>query len=427
MTKRSRYLLIALGACIFAVLAPAIVIYSAGLSIDWKNKKITRTGIIAFKVEPKNPNIFLNEQDKTGSGENIKFLKSQDYELRFEAESYCYWQKKLLVTPGEVTWASPYGGKIHLLKNSPPAKIISESVDDFFYYGNTLYSVKENLFSTLDLGNNSTHTLTLPKDVKNISHISGSDKFLVYNSSEMTSGIFLVDGKNTTLYDLSKNFSELPKILYSGTSIFALENKTLYKVSSDFSTKTEFKSNVLDYNILNDSLYYISSNASTTELIAFSLNENQETLISTLPQLLTAKVLVTGQKQIFVEGDNQLYQIGFNQKNLGPITTKDFEASSPKLIYIGGGEANFYDFNKNETRLISRSSQNLQNPILATNIGYAIWQKGNIIEAVELDTRDHQNSCELFKSPTIQKFQTDEENRRLLILDNNQIKIIDIQ
>jgi hypothetical protein len=60
-------------------------------------------------------------------------------------------------------------------------------------------------------------------------------------------------------------------------------------------------------------------------------------------------------------------------------------------------------------------------------LGYAILQKGQKIEALELDTRDAQNNCVLYQGQNIIKIFPDEDNHRLFVLDGNELKMLEIR
>lgn len=427
MTKRSRYLLILLGAIIFTILAPFIVFYSSGLTIDWQNKRLVKTGIVAFKIDPKNSKVFLDGTEKIGVHENIKFLLPKDYELRFEQSGFCSWQKKLTIKAGEVTWASPFGNKIFLLKeNSTPTNVF-ENADDFFYKNDTLYSLQNDQLFVQNLSDKIQYAIKLPLGATSLEFIDQNKFMAKTSSSETNNGSVFIDTESKKTFNLSSLFETTPKIKISGQQVFALENSTLYKTTPDFSSKTEYVKNAFEFSILEDTLYYLSTTSTSTALTAMSVSTGESTLVSTLPKLTSAEILITAQKQIFVQGDNQLYWIGFELKHLGLATEKQFEPFLPKLIYAGEGEISYFDFNKKEPKLISRSRETIGHPILASNIGYAIWQKDQNIEALELDTRDHQNSCLIYKAQALQKFQTDEQNRRLFVLDGSNVKVIEFR
>ena len=68
MTKKSRTVLFLICFCIFLLIAPAVVFYSEGYRIDFKNKKISQTGAFYFKVSQRSADIYLNGKlaKKTG-------------------------------------------------------------------------------------------------------------------------------------------------------------------------------------------------------------------------------------------------------------------------------------------------------------------------------------------------------------------------
>ena len=60
-------------------------------------------------------------------------------------------------------------------------------------------------------------------------------------------------------------------------------------------------------------------------------------------------------------------------------------------------------------------------------IGYAVFQKENEIDAVELDTRDRQNQYVLYNGADIKKTVADSNGQNLVVLDGDELKIVTIR
>jgi hypothetical protein len=62
MTRRTRYLLIALCVAAFAVLAPLIIFYIRGITYDTNDNRYLKTGILSIESEPRSAEIILDDK-----------------------------------------------------------------------------------------------------------------------------------------------------------------------------------------------------------------------------------------------------------------------------------------------------------------------------------------------------------------------------
>lgn len=426
MTKRSRYLLIIIGIIIFIILAPIIALYSAGISIDWKNKNFIKTGILAFKIEPKNFNLFLDGQQLKNSSGIIRFLKPKDYIIKLEKEGYCSWQKQLPVKAGEVTWASPGNRKIFLLKYLPKNQILNANlVIDFEYQNNIIYALTPDRLLSLREKTSAPEAVNLPFKPAGFFSLGQNGKFLIFAENQFA----IVETQNKNITDISKLFTTTPKIMQKDFGVlWALEGGRLFEINEKDYSKKLLLNNVLDFTLLENDAYVISQSETGSNLFSVPAgNLTQQNLLASLPKFQSSKIFITAQKQIFVQGNNELYQVGLNLKTLGTIKQLVFETETPTLFYFGQGEAQYFDFGSGQTNLISRSGENLTNLNLSHNLGYAFWIKNNTIEALEIDSRGAQNSCRIYEGRSPKKFIFDKNEEKLFVLDNEQIILLEIR
>lgn len=261
MSKRSRYLLIVLGVIVFLVLAPTIALYSAGLSYDWQNGRLVKTGILAFKVEPKNPEAKLDNK-AVGNDGTLRFLQPKDYLLSFTASGYCSWKKKLPVNAGEVTWANPYNGKIFLLKNQTAPQTITTGALDFYYTKNLLYVLTANQLEIFR-GNVKQSSINLSAPAQSFTAINQDGKFLIRGSNTL----LVADSQSQSLYDISKIFSGSVKILTgSGNNLLALDKGALYQTTDQGANKTLLTARVADFAVLGSDVYVLQDSVATSSL-----------------------------------------------------------------------------------------------------------------------------------------------------------------
>ncbi len=110
MTKPKRTLLFVICLILFIILAPAVIMYSAGYRLDLKEKKITQTGGLYFRIQPKSATVEIADLPKkktdllfgTALIDNI-FPKS--YRITVGKGGYIAWTKSLSVEPKKVAEA----------------------------------------------------------------------------------------------------------------------------------------------------------------------------------------------------------------------------------------------------------------------------------------------------------------------------------
>ena len=110
MTKRTRTALFFSLVLLFSTATPALILYSLGWRIDWKERKVAQTGAFYFRTDPANAAIFIN--NKTRKKTDFLFgtllidnLLPGIYDVKIEKEEYGTWQKNLIVREKQVTEA----------------------------------------------------------------------------------------------------------------------------------------------------------------------------------------------------------------------------------------------------------------------------------------------------------------------------------
>src|SRR4051812_12268993 len=102
MSKKARYLIIAAGFILFIILAPLTVLYVSGINYDFKTGHFTRTGIMGFKVDPKDASIFIDGKLIKKTAGNIGFLNSGEYQVKVSKDKYRDWTKRLRIEANKV-------------------------------------------------------------------------------------------------------------------------------------------------------------------------------------------------------------------------------------------------------------------------------------------------------------------------------------
>jgi len=124
MTKTTRRIIFYFLCAAFLVLTPAITLYSKGLTFDWANRRIVKTGGLFLKSTPDKADIWLNGEKKNQTPYFFSHLLPKNYLVKLESEDFHSWEKNLEVKGELVTEAR----NIFLFPKNPPTELLAENV-----------------------------------------------------------------------------------------------------------------------------------------------------------------------------------------------------------------------------------------------------------------------------------------------------------
>ena len=135
---------------LFCVLAPLIILYTAGYRYDYSAKKIKQTGVISIDVEPKNVRVYLNDvliQKRIPI--RLTNRAPGAYHLRIEADRRKTWEKDIMVESKQTT----YIRDITLFQEALPIEIeayAGQEINNVFFSHDGAYSLilkqKDNVY-----------------------------------------------------------------------------------------------------------------------------------------------------------------------------------------------------------------------------------------------------------------------------------------
>ena len=435
MTKKARYLLIAACIIFFALAAPFIVLYVRGIAFDFNTKNFYKTGIISIRSNPKSAQIYLDGQMVKSSEGNIRFLKPKEYEVSLVKQGYQKWTKRLEVSAGQVTWVNPQDVSIFLFLEKPLASTAESSAKDFVAEDDNIYILKENnliLSSWSDIAQK--NSFTLPKPADKILFSPGQQSLILIEqetSSSTPVGIFLsFNLKNHSITDLSQLAGPDTKIKFAPNgNLYFIENENLYQIDQAKLQKTLVQKGVLDCLFGKDTFYYIGRQNETLALFASNApSQPASVLAQNLPLFKTSEIFASFNKQIFVQLDNALYQISSQPVKLADnVSQLHFNPQNSTFVLQSGSELLRLDPAGGKLDFITRTSLPIANPRLAQNANYSLFIKDNKVLALELDPRDSQNEFLLYQGSALSKFEADSQTQKLLVLDNGELKIVQIR
>lgn len=434
MTRKTRYLLIALGFVVFFVLAPIMVLYVRGIAYDPATNSFVKTGLLAVRSQPGSVAIFLDGKLVRTSQSDINFLTPGSYDVTLEKPGYQSWSKRLPVAAGQVTWANPANSYIYLFLEKPEATTVKEDVLDFSAQGDSLAYLTSADFWLGSVSNpKQAKSYLLPKSVNKIlvEDSSGKNFALGSSTTPATSLLLDFDASSGKFYDLSGLFSAPPQLQFGPSGqLYALSNSVLYNVNAAKKTKTPLFSGVEAFVTQNNSLYFVQAleTGGWQLLVSDAPFAENQILLSDLPQFRQGRLFVNFEKQILLLADGNLYLANSSMQILASgVSSADFGPNSGAPPVVHGGELDYYDSSLQNLDFITRSSDQPKNPVIKNNIDYAFYADQNLIYAIELDTRDSQNQYALYMGTALQKFFVDSAGKNILVLDGGILKTLPIR
>jgi hypothetical protein len=427
MAKKTRAILFLVFLFIFLSVAPAVVLYSQGYRIDFDNKKISRTGGLFLKIEPKQIEIYLDGKlvKKTNfffGSVLIENLLPKKYKIEIKKPGFALWEKTLEIKEKEVTeaknivlfpenpdfsilaekikqfWTSPDQSKIILLEEDKSSSPLSSSKQD---------SVKEEkkvgwALKLYDLNKNVKSQLIKEEDVSP----KGAD-LLSLSFSEDSKEALLEIGIGEKIKYFTLNLNKVPPaLLEEGSPATATENVfASRKVNNDVYYLDKFGYLFRDAEKLNDTPFPIK----------------QE----------TEYALEIFQNFIFLREDKILYQFSSDLKSF----EKFFEGVSiledspdlKKLVYASDYEI-WILFLKDtleqpqrkagEKLFIARLSEKIGNCYWLNN-NYLVFNSGNKIKISETDDRNKTNVTDIAELKNPEIFWNKIEKRLYVLSEGN--------
>ena len=423
MTSRSRYFLIILGTIAFIILAPIIVLFVLGIKYDFGSHKFVRTGIITVTTQPKGAEIFLNGKDYGPTPTTIRFLAAGGYDVKISKPGYFDWNKRLEVRSTYVTTINQDTRNLVLYFANSQSQKIADQVQNFYLGASKiLYLDNNKLYFANNSSPTETQSLSLNSSLNNFKIIASRNEnyYLIYSANKY----FVFDASKLQLTDISKFIPSGSKDfgISDAGNIYAINKNNLIEINlSDPDTIITLYSNILNYFIQSDSGIYalqkdlINKNFS---IIHFYDHSQAQTLLTNVPNWNNAEIKLNSQNQIFIIGDGSLYTYTDQWNRIADyVNDIKFYDQYGKVLVYGDHEIDIYDTFDASTTLITRSSQQLADPVADIGSGYVFFNAGGAIQNIEIDNRDHQNNYKFAAVSANSKFELANDNINIFFLN----------
>ena len=388
MTKKTRTILFFICLFLFALITPIIVLYSQGFRFDFDSKKITQTGGLFLKVEPKQAEVYLNgklikKTDFFFGSALIENLLPKEYKVEVKKEGYHSWEKNLEITEKLVTEAK----NIFLFPENPSFVSLSKDIEGFWFFPSQKEIVLKEIIEDswalkiYDLEKNLKSHLIDEKEI----YSKGVD-LISLDFSEDSKEIYLELGMKEQVKYFTLDLDDIQP---------ALKEKEKPVIPKNIVAFLEFNNNIY---YLDNSGYFYFSNSSfePNEKInenAFPIKQETEYKLKIFPNYY------------FVQEEKNLYLFNPNSSSFERFfdLAKDIKISPDfeKIAYFSDYEIWLLGYKPEQ------NSQNAKNKLFLTrfsekignlfwlNSNYLIFNVGNKIKIAEIDNRDKINVYDL--------------------------------
>jgi hypothetical protein len=405
MTKKSRTILFFICLFLFLTVSPLAILYSQGYRFDFSPESdgriITKTGGFFVKVQPRQAEIYINDQlkEKTdflfGSA-FIKNLLPKKYKFTIKKEGFLSWEKTLEVREKSVTEAK----SITLFSDNIPFTFLYEGVKKFWLFSDGKKIITEEKDSAKP-ENWALKIYDLEKNVKSQLITEGSiyskgAELINLEFSKNQLEVYLTVGLKEQLKSFSLDLSKATPVLKEKATTTAPNNVIAYQKNDNeifylddmgfvFSGDANFlakeKLNSQAFPIKQETEYKIEVFSDYVFLwegkTIYLLNAQTESFEKLIEQAEGLKISPDGQKIAY-----------FSDSEIWILFLREILEQPPKKA----GEKTF----------LARFSEKI-NDLVWLNPDYLAFSAGNKIKISEIDNRDKLNIYDIgeFANPNI--------------------------
>lgn len=432
----------------FIILAPLLILHTAGYRYNFKKQKVTSAGSLVIKTEPRNATITINELGITqNSPGRINDLPQNEYTISITKEGFFPWIKKLTVKDMETTFAED----IMLFKNTTEIKITNFTIDQILPLSDQsgFVFISENKIQSFDFSTKQNITLyELPaNEVLTNWQLSKNNDFLLITAS-----------KNNTLPTLEKNIIisrhspqniiNLNEKLNTTDQVqihWSIDNSdTLYLKNNNSILLAKINGNTIninplytftpaqkinDFYVINNNLFFLENSADKFFIKRLLLTTSEMDKYSPKLELPNSSYTITGQiggnlilndilkKETYIISQD-LNNILFRQTNL---ITKSISSKNNLWAVTDGTEIMLLDqkttpFNKST---INRVSRGISGVVWTSSSNYLLYNHEGKLNIIELDPREKRNIIEL-NADNVNEFILDNDGQNIYFTKNNE-------
>ena len=395
----------------FFIVAPILLLYTAGYRYNIKKQEVQKTGSLVLNSKPTGATITLNNKpisEKTAI--RLNNIVPDDYLINIAKDGYYPWEKKLSVKAQETTFAE----NIILFKKSEPEKISNQQIEKIIFSPNNknaCYWVKNNNKYNLYLLNLSNQKEKLLSenidsfDNTNISWAPDDSKFILNTGNKYFINFAVlpyqtVDITNIIIKNKLKN---IRWDIDTSNVLYAQDNNTVYVIdilSLSINKKYTLNAgtNLIDYIVFQNEVFTIENTNTDFNLTKHSLNpELKNTLYNNIELNGDNYSISSIQNYKLIFADNKNPTLFFSDLDLGSILYQKSnvltirpEYKQNLLLLTTNQELSYLNLSSSplQEKNITRYSQGLGEAYWHKSVNYVFALQNNKIDIIELDDRD---------------------------------------
>ncbi len=427
MKKTTRYSLIAFGFFIFIILAPLLVLYVSGTRFNLDSRDTSSTGIFDAKTNPSNATLLIDDKEHSSTPAIARFLNQGEYLFTLRKEGYYNWNKRLPVQSGGVTFAQQGVDQIQLIKKTAPLIIEPTGVSNFRLVGSTIW---------YPLGNTIVRTpVNDPQKKTVLENLNINAKYMTplrdgkHLWIQAIEGWYILNTDNNSAFQFPFATTHI-EMTSNGLAIFE-QNSVLQSYNPTTNEASDLVSDIKAFAMLGNTGYFFKTNGVISSAVwNGSSFVDEQLILNNIPVSPDeSELIITNRKELFLRnGKNTLYRVGQSLELIATqIESINFEPLTNELNFISSGEMSFYNFISNRPQLLTRTTIPSNAFLIHSNIGYGFIGNANGLEAIEIDTRDHQNRYQLLSGKQVWQIAMTSNQKTIIALQDGSLVMLEIR
>lgn len=341
----------------FFVIAPLVVLYTAGYRYNFETRQIIQTGVITVDIEQKNAQVTINDKPVHQSMPvKIANLSPEIYNINISQEKHFNWNKNVLVNKKETTYISDFSLIKQDTQVDKQAIALNKIVDIAYSYdGQYLLLVKQIQsqvyeFSLLDINSDiqiDPVMRTISEFSPTISWSPSSNNFAIHTTLHGKTSIKVINAKNKTKHNtLSILTNKLTNNYWSDDTYYIGDKKLIYAITPQ-KTKTIGASTANTWFVdKSNAIWVLQNGALTNEDKKITLHTNIKEILFIQDNIVFAK---TSDEIILINTQNT------KQPIITKIPTTNIRYNQISEKWISWSPYEIWTINKNyETHFINR-------------------------------------------------------------------------
>ena len=428
MKRTTRYTLIALGIVTFLVLAPLLIFYVSGRTLNPGEEDSSLTGILDAKSNPSGASLLIDGKEHSTTPSIARFLSQGEYVVTLTKDGFYDWSKRLPIEASKVTYAQEGDDEVQLIKKSEPKVLVPSGVSSFVLDRDVLWYAQGNSVVSAPLSEPS-NQMVIPLHFKpselvllrNRTHIYLGNNSLLNIANRTVVAIVPERGQPIDPGSLAVTPNGI--ILYS-------QGNYLYSFNPISQKSNVLSAQTLAFTLLDNTGYFLEPDRITLAYWNGSAFQDSQAFLTGInTKLGSNRLYITNNKELFCHCWGDLYRVG-NSMDLAAsgVTRVKHDLATNELSFSTASELWFYNFLTAKPQLLTRSGANPASYFLIrSSLGYGLVGNEAGFNLIEIDARDRQNHYQILSDAQVWQIGVSENQKTVVALQDGSLKSIEIR